>query len=299
MCSVAVTSREAAKPADVWAVAAALAGQPIHAGRPVSGGGNSRIYKVVGEHAVYALKAYPHGASDSRDRLGTEYAALTLLAQRGVEAVPRPIAADRECGYGLYEWLESEAVGMASAADIDECVAMIARLRDIGRCGVGTEIGAASAACWSGAAVVAQLEERFLGLRREAARSADLEWFLDRELAPAVAATVKEATNRYALAELRFDQPLDLPELVLSPSDFGFHNAGRRCDGALQFFDFEYFGWDDPAKLMADFLLHPGMKLTPELKQRSHAGARIALCGDAAFDAASPRSTRCSACAGA
>ena len=90
------------------------------------------------------------------------------------------------------------------------------------------------------------------------------------------------------MAELRFDQPLDLPELVLSPSDFGFHNAGRRCDGALQFFYFEYFGWDDPAKLMADFLLHPGMKLTPELKQRFHAGARIALCGDAAFDARFP-----------
>ena len=149
MCSVAVTSREAAKPADVWAVAAALAGQPIHAVRPVSGGSNSRIYKVVGEHAVYALKAYPHGASDSRDRLGTEYAALTLLAQRGVEAVPRPIAADRECGYGLYEWLESEAVGMPSAADIDECVAMIARLL-VGRRGCRATRGALSGAAARG-----------------------------------------------------------------------------------------------------------------------------------------------------
>ena len=45
---------------------------------------------------------------------------------------------------------------------------------------------------------------------------------------------------------------------VLSPSDFGFHNALRRPDGTIVFVDFEYFGWDDPAKMMADAMLHPG-----------------------------------------
>jgi len=32
------------------------------------------------------------------------------------------------------------------------------------------------------------------------------------------------------------------------------------------FLDLEYFGWDDPAKLVGDFLLHPGMKLTESMK---------------------------------
>jgi hypothetical protein len=40
---------------------------------------------------------------------------------------------------------------------------------------------------------------------------------------------------------------------VLSPSDFGFHNALRGEDGRLAFLDFEYAGWDDPAKLVCDF----------------------------------------------
>jgi len=48
---------------------------------------------------------------------------------------------------------------------------------------------------------------------------------------------------------------------ILSPSDFGFHNALLTKDG-LKFIDFEYFGWDDPVKLTCDFLLHPGMDLT-------------------------------------
>ena len=34
----------------------------------------------------------------------------------------------------------------------------------------------------------------------------------------------------------------------LSPSDFGFHNALLEATGKLRFVDFEYAGWDDPAK---------------------------------------------------
>ena len=49
-----------------------------------------------------------------------------------------------------------------------------------------------------------------------------------------------------------------LPEraLCVSPSDFGFHNA-MRCGGKIRFFDFEFAGWDDPAKAVADFFLQP------------------------------------------
>src|SRR5205085_6687704 len=34
-------------------------------------------------------------------------------------------------------------------------------------------------------------------------------------------------------------------------------NALRLADGALKFFDFEYAGWDDPAKMVADFFCQP------------------------------------------
>ena len=53
---------------------------------------------------------------------------------------------------------------------------------------------------------------------------------------------------------------------TLSPSDFGFHNALETQSGEIFFLDFEYFGWDDPAKTVCDFLLHPGMALSPSLK---------------------------------
>ena len=55
---------------------------------------------------------------------------------------------------------------------------------------------------------------------------------------------------------------------MLSPSDFGFHNSIKLKDGRIQFIDFDYFGWDDPVKLTADFIWHPAMNLNKGLKDR-------------------------------
>ena len=44
---------------------------------------------------------------------------------------------------------------------------------------------------------------------------------------------------------------------LLSPSDFGFHNAILEKNNTLRFIDFEYAGWDDPAKLVCDFFCQP------------------------------------------
>ena len=79
---------------------------------------------------------------------------------------------------------------------------------------------------------------------------------------------LRAASEAYARLGRPPDQALEPAERVLSPSDFGAHNAIRRPDGSLAFVDFEYFGWDDPVKLTADFLLHPAMRLTREQKER-------------------------------
>lgn len=55
-----------------------------------------------------------------------------------------------------------------------------------------------------------------------------------------------------------------IDDCCVSPSDFGFHNAFRTVDG-VKFFDFEFAGWDDPAKLMVDFMLQPRMPVAPNL----------------------------------
>ncbi|MFP6749711.1 MAG: hypothetical protein VCD66_19215 [Alphaproteobacteria bacterium] len=90
---------------------------------------------------------------------------------------------------------------------------------------------------------------------------------------------------QYEQQGLDFGRSIGPSRLTLSPSDFGFHNAIRRSDGRLEFIEFEYFGWDDPVKLVADFLLHPGMGLDGELRRRFRCGAAAVFGGDHGFDA--------------
>ena len=50
---------------------------------------------------------------------------------------------------------------------------------------------------------------------------------------------------------------LNKKHLIASPSDFGFHNIMYDKNGKIYFFDFEYFGIDDPCKLVVDFFYNP------------------------------------------
>jgi len=78
------------------------------------------------------------------------------------------------------------------------------------------------------------------------------------------------------------ERPLAPADRTLSPSDFGLHNALRTAAG-LVFLDFEYFGWDDPVKLVADVVWHPGMGLDSDARQKFFAGAADVYRVDAGF----------------
>ena len=67
------------------------------------------------------------------------------------------------------------------------------------------------------------------------------------------------ARAQAAACGLYLDRPLDPADRCVSPSDFGFHNALREPSGRLRFIDFEYAGWDDPAKLVCDFFCQPAV----------------------------------------
>jgi hypothetical protein len=58
------------------------------------------------------------------------------------------------------------------------------------------------------------------------------------------------------IASGRVIDSIRLNDLCISPSDFGFHNAIATTDG-VKFIDFEFAGWDDPAKAAIDFVLQP------------------------------------------
>ncbi|HJO88035.1 MAG: phosphotransferase [Alphaproteobacteria bacterium] len=250
---------------------AALAGAEVLALEPVTGGGNNRVYRAaLADGCTVAAKCYPSQKEDPRDRLGAEFRGLGFLAEQGVgPALPQPVAADREAGVALYEWIEGEAVSASDPearrpGDVDQALVLLAKLHELRLTPGAKALPPGSDPCFSAADLTAEIAGRRIRLGEVAEEHDSLQAFLLKEFDPALEEAAQRAARAYEAAGMDFDTAIPERECTLSPSDFGFHNARRRTDGSLVFLDFEYFGWDDPAKLTADILLHPGMVLSAD-----------------------------------
>jgi hypothetical protein len=248
----------------------------------VDGGRNSRVYRLTAPSGVYAFKTYFRHASDSRARMETEFEGLTFLWKNGERDIPRPIASAREQGCAIYEWIEGPRIPSSEVteADIRSTTAFLVRLAALKSLPGAEALQPASEACFSARALADCLRGRLEPLLARSDHR-ELSGFLKKDLKPAIESIC--ASSRERLGTI-FDADLPLAHRTLSPSDFGFHNALRRPDGTIVFLDFEYFGWDDPVKMICDFLLHPGMAVSSAhkrlfarsmLREFSEAAARI------------------------
>jgi Ser/Thr protein kinase RdoA (MazF antagonist) len=263
---------------EISRIAADLAHADVQRLQQLGGGRNSRVFRVDTAAGPYALKLYPPPADDQRDRLAVETAALRWMESRGFTMVPRVIAADRDRDAVLLSWAEGDlvrdSVGEAEITQACDFLRLLHSLR--GSPAVSPDYLAAEA-CLSVAEIERQLRSRIASLRSLDERS--LTVFLDEQAEPEMVTRLDRARTAMAAAGGAFE--VDLPQSGRSqvPSDFGFHNALRRADGRLTFIDFEYFGWDDPAKLVADILLHPGTPIDDDARARLHSGA-LGIYGD-------------------
>lgn len=252
----------------------ALAGEAVAECERIYGGRNSRVYRVrTAGGGVYAGKHYHLHTDDPRDRLGAEWRALSLLAAqpRLAPFVARPVASAPQQGLALYSFLSGVQASTtpATEADMDACLEFLDGLRLLsGQLGAAAAAGlpAASEACFSPVTLTANLRARLEALAavpKDACLGEELSAFLSGELIPFM--DESQAKARQAMP----DEGAELPQArrTLSPSDFGLHNA-LRGEAGLSFVDFEYFGWDDPAKTLCDFLLHPAMNLPQNLCNR-------------------------------
>ena len=97
-------------------------------------------------------------------------------------------------------------------------------------------------------------------------QSSELQQFLKNEFEPLAKEIISWSKFSWP-NNPGFTESIQKEKLTLSPSDFGFHNSLRSQNENLIFHDFEYFGWDDPVKLISDFSHHAAMNLSDELEQ--------------------------------
>jgi hypothetical protein len=222
-------------------------------------GGNNRVYAGRSGDVRFVLKCYFQSAADPRDRFGAEKAFYGFCRSRLDGSVPEPLGWDCAERLGLFRRVEGRKLrpNEVSAERVSEAACFIRALNSDPAAAVAHGLPAASEACFSLSAHLACVDRRVA--RLVAFSPADR---LDAEAAAFVRNDLGPAWIAWRAAILRateLDAGTEIPPVgrCVSPSDFGFHNAILAPDGLLRFLDFEYSGWDDPAKLVCDFFCQP------------------------------------------
>lgn len=245
-----------------------LAGADIIHLTSAANGGNSRIYRVETPTRTYALKYYAPSPPGTRNRLEAEVAALRFFAKHSLPQVPAVYGSEDR--FALYDWVEGSIPNDITRVDVDSAADFIARFPRLSQLPEAAAFGNAAEACLSLQELLTQIDRRLVRLREVAANESALHDFLESEIAPELGKCVSNARAAWSTQSWNPAEELPRREQCLIPGDFGFHNMLKMPDGKLTFIDFEYFGWDDPVKLVADTLLHPGYQLSPEALARLH-----------------------------
>ena len=229
------------------------------------GGRNNRVWRVGCGKRTFLLKHYFWSEQDPRDRLGQEWAFLQYLHQTGCRQAPEPFRNDPSTRSALLEFIEGVPVEIPDVSTQDVHAAAEFFLQINARRREGESLMSASEACFSIGTHLNTLAERVDRLRTigpETAVHAAARDFVDRSVRPLFA----QVESRIRCGS-DLSHNLTNDERCLSPSDFGFHNSLRQSDGCLRFFDFEYAGWDDPAKTIIDFCNQPDRLLPDDLSR--------------------------------
>lgn len=240
----------------------------------LTGGRNNRTYLVrskspaTGEEAKWLLKHYFQDAGNGRDRAGTEWDWATFCWNRGVDWGPRPFARDASWHASLFEFLDGRRLTPEelTEADVTQAATFVIDVNQHRSHPTAALIGNAAEACFSldeHLACVDRRIQRLTALPATDELEHSLHRFLNASLIPAWRGITDKLRSRVATEVLSATLPQK--GRCLSPSDFGFHNALKDDDGRLRFFDFEYAGWDDPAKLICDFFWQQQVPVPREL----------------------------------
>jgi len=222
-------------------------------------GGNNRVYKVIVGPKKYIIKKYFRSVNDERDRLQTEYRFINYAKSCKVKEIPQFFHCDLKNDMVFYEYVEGDKLknGEVEKEHVQQALAFISAINNckFSRSGQGSSLSSASEACFSMEEYIKAVDRRMELLSTMDVSdniSKEAEQFITSVMTPAWK-TIKRLLN--SLPES--GNKLENEEQIISPSDFGFHNAILKNDKQICFIDFEYAGWDDPVKMICDFFCQP------------------------------------------
>jgi len=234
---------------------------------PLEGGRNNKVFCIEHGNIKALLKAYFQHPEDKRERLKAEYSFLNFAHSNKISCLPKPIAADLQNNLGLYQFIEGRKLGI-SEVDQEKISSALNFFIDVNKYKNTSEaksLPIASDACFSIKEHIAHVEKRLERLKEikndsEANKNAII--FIKNKLLPELNKAMKNVNKFIDDFKIKANEKIPNDAACISPSDFGYHNTLLDKSNNLIFIDFEYAGWDDPAKMVCDFFSQPEVSVS-------------------------------------
>ncbi len=228
----------------------------------IDSGKNNLVVKFNYKNKDFIYKKYlkKKNYEINYSRYKSETLFINYLRKKNIKNLPSIIKTNKKTEENIFGYIDGKKIKKISKNDILQCINFI---KNINKKKTKNSINfkKATEACISIKDHIETAEKRIsllskypknYGIYKKA------KYFVSRTLKQKMNEVKKEIVKLYSYREI--EKKLNKQDLILSPSDFGFHNVIKK-NNKLFFFDFEYAGMDDPVKLMSDFICQPDNKL--------------------------------------
>ena len=228
----------------------------------IKGQKNSELYKVkFNDNRYGAIKKYPNLDDDGRQRLQREILAIKVMQKNNFKNITKLISYNVDLNIALFKWIDGKKIKTIKNSELSNAVNFIKKLKKISHSQVKKYFYNAVEPCFTLKDIKNQITQKKNNLVKNN-YSKKIKIFIKFFFNPSF-----EKTINNTIAKKTFSIKVNNRSIILSPSDFGFHNCLKTDKKDFVFLDFEYFGRDDAIKLVTDFLLHPGMLLANSQKK--------------------------------
>ena len=225
-------------------------------------GRNNKVFLFKKKKEKIIIKKYKSIFSTKYSRFLTEKTFLEFLKKKKIYNVPKVICFDKKKKISYLTFIDGKPVKRVKKNHLISCPNFLKKI-NFNTTYNNFKFQNASDACLNIDDHVKTCQVRISKLFKKYKNNNNVDkkilFFLKNEIIPSFKTINIEVNKKFSKVEMK--KKLNKNNLILSPSDFGFHNIIYNKNN-LFFIDFEYAGWDDPLKLICDFFLNPDYSIS-------------------------------------
>jgi hypothetical protein len=222
---------------------------------------NNKRYIGNCSFGTVLVKQYTSDSDDAENKLEREFSMLTFLWDHNIRCIPEPLIADTLQRTAIYRYIEGKPIPVheidnSNIIELTHILIQMWQLRLIPRARLLSNAFDASFTIKQYVETIHLHINKFTSIPQSDSHAVAIHSFINSELIPFFTVMAENAAKKPY-----YSFTINTNMRTISPSDIGFHTILRIPNGELFFPDFEYSGWDDPVRMVADTLIQPANPL--------------------------------------